>query len=408
MPSNSFKNATQPRNISGLIQLSPSALTPPVGMSADPEFNSLAIAPIPTVLGTVADAARQFYRSSVSQLRMSPLPTQASAAVGAQAQSTVIVTQVSQGGGGSSGSSGINLLVNSMVNPVQNILNITGSGVSYGPGKGQVNISANYQEIEQAGTLKPIEPILNFLAPITVTDNPGNTSSDIAVSVMVGDSGAGGVKGLVPAPAAGSAAAGKFLKADGTFQIPPGTGGAANYQTVQQAGVTKPTEPVLNFLAPFVVTDNPGNTSTDISLDGNSTQTTTVTNSAVAFGSFTNVATLTIAIPATGGTYRIRASYSASCLGSGSLNGIDAWVVDQGSGDTWAYYDFFQSGNMNGATWNVNASDISPHTYAAGAGTITLLLRMQGNHSGSSWTIESSALVGPGTFKFAAVVEAIN
>lgn len=40
---------------------------------------------------------------------------------------------------------------------------------------------------------------------------------------MVGDSGSGGIKGLVPAPAAGDAAAGKYLKADGTFAVPPGT-----------------------------------------------------------------------------------------------------------------------------------------------------------------------------------------
>jgi hypothetical protein len=40
---------------------------------------------------------------------------------------------------------------------------------------------------------------------------------------MVGDSGAGGVMGLVPAPAAGDAAAGKVLKADGTWYVPPAT-----------------------------------------------------------------------------------------------------------------------------------------------------------------------------------------
>lgn len=37
------------------------------------------------------------------------------------------------------------------------------------------------------------------------------------LSSVVGDSGAGGTKGLVPAPAAGDAAALKFLKADGTW-----------------------------------------------------------------------------------------------------------------------------------------------------------------------------------------------
>lgn len=41
---------------------------------------------------------------------------------------------------------------------------------------------------------------------------------------VVGDSGAGGTKGLVPAPGSGDAAAGKYLKADGTFAVPPGTG----------------------------------------------------------------------------------------------------------------------------------------------------------------------------------------
>jgi hypothetical protein len=37
---------------------------------------------------------------------------------------------------------------------------------------------------------------------------------------MVGDSGSGGWSGNVPAPAAGDAAAGKFLKADGTWAVP--------------------------------------------------------------------------------------------------------------------------------------------------------------------------------------------
>ncbi|GEM_PF-2302889 len=37
--------------------------------------------------------------------------------------------------------------------------------------------------------------------------------------VMNGDSGSGGAKGAVPAPAAGDAAAGKFLKADGTWAV---------------------------------------------------------------------------------------------------------------------------------------------------------------------------------------------
>ena len=55
---------------------------------------------------------------------------------------------------------------------------------------------------------------------------------------MVGDSGAGGVKGAVPAPAAGDAVAGKYLLADGTWTVPGGTGAATNnsYVVIGLAG----------------------------------------------------------------------------------------------------------------------------------------------------------------------------
>jgi len=43
------------------------------------------------------------------------------------------------------------------------------------------------------------------------------------LAAFTGDSGEGGVKGLVPAPAAGDAAAGKFLKADGAWAVPAHT-----------------------------------------------------------------------------------------------------------------------------------------------------------------------------------------
>jgi hypothetical protein len=45
------------------------------------------------------------------------------------------------------------------------------------------------------------------------------------LNVVVGDSGSGGTKGLVPNPGAGDASAGKFLKADGTWAVPAGGGG---------------------------------------------------------------------------------------------------------------------------------------------------------------------------------------
>jgi hypothetical protein len=47
------------------------------------------------------------------------------------------------------------------------------------------------------------------------------------VDKMAGDSGSGGTPGVVPAPASGDAAAGKYLKADGTWDVPAGGGGGA-------------------------------------------------------------------------------------------------------------------------------------------------------------------------------------
>lgn len=49
------------------------------------------------------------------------------------------------------------------------------------------------------------------------------TQATVILDAVVGDSGSGGTKGLVPAPSAGDAAAGKFLKADGTWAVATAT-----------------------------------------------------------------------------------------------------------------------------------------------------------------------------------------
>lgn len=55
--------------------------------------------------------------------------------------------------------------------------------------------------------------------------NSAHATATSFLDAMVGDSGSGGTKGLVPAPGSGDTAAGKFLKADGTFAVPPGSSG---------------------------------------------------------------------------------------------------------------------------------------------------------------------------------------
>jgi len=54
------------------------------------------------------------------------------------------------------------------------------------------------------------------------------TEATAELDELIGDAGSGGLKGLVPAPAAGDAAAGKFLKADGTWTAPAGGGGGSS------------------------------------------------------------------------------------------------------------------------------------------------------------------------------------
>jgi hypothetical protein len=65
------------------------------------------------------------------------------------------------------------------------------------------------------------------------------TTATAILNAMVGDSGSGGTKGLVPAPAAGDAAANKYLKADGTWTaISAGSGDIINGGNTTGAAVT--------------------------------------------------------------------------------------------------------------------------------------------------------------------------
>lgn len=71
-------------------------------------------------------------------------------------------------------------------------------------------------------------------------DGTGAYSIPAGGSDMVGDSGAGGVHGLVPAPAAGDTAAGKFLKASGAWAVPAGGGGGTAHYSKEFRIVNPP------------------------------------------------------------------------------------------------------------------------------------------------------------------------
>jgi collagen type VII alpha len=108
---------------------------------------------------------------------------------------------------------------------------------SGGDGTLSVDTNTYLTTASAASTYQPLDSDLTTIAGLTATtDNflqakssawasrtPTQVTADLIA--MVGDSGSGGTKGLVPAPASGDAAASKFLSAAGTWATTPGGGG---------------------------------------------------------------------------------------------------------------------------------------------------------------------------------------
>lgn len=123
---------------------------------------------------------------------------------------------------------------------------------------------------DQLATKQPLDADLTTIAGLTATTNnfiqskssawasrtPAQVTADL--SAMVGDSGSGGTKGLVPAPASGDAAAGKFLKADGTWATTGAGGGTVTSVTSANSDATvetTTTTPVITIVsAPILST----------------------------------------------------------------------------------------------------------------------------------------------------------
>ena len=130
-----------------------------------------------------------------------------------------------------------------------NALDVSGSATV--SGSLTVGGSSVLKSSDIGSTVQAYDNDLNTIAGLTATsDNfiqakssawasrtPTQVTADL--TAMVGDSGSGGTKGLVPAPSAGDAAAGKYLKADGTWASPGGVSdGDKGDITVSGSGAT--------------------------------------------------------------------------------------------------------------------------------------------------------------------------
>lgn len=101
------------------------------------------------------------------------------------------------------------------------------SDVTAGPGSGSQAATIANDAVTNAKAANMAEATIKGRAAGAGAGDPTDLTGTQATAILddfVGDSGAGGTKGLVPAPASGDAAAGKFLKADGSWTAPAGSG----------------------------------------------------------------------------------------------------------------------------------------------------------------------------------------
>lgn len=98
---------------------------------------------------------------------------------------------------------------------------LIGEVIASGPG------IANATLVESAVLGKKLTGFVASAGTVVASDSILQAFQKLAGSLVnfVGDTGSGGVRGLVPAPAAGDGAAHKFLRADGTWAVPAGGGG---------------------------------------------------------------------------------------------------------------------------------------------------------------------------------------
>lgn len=176
-------------------------------------------------------------------------------------------------------------------------------------GAGAVTIEG--QAILTAATGQPLDSDLTTIAGLTATTNnfmqakssawasrtPTQVTADLIP--MVGDSGSGGTQGVVPAPGAGDAAASKFLKADGTWVAPSGSGdfvgpgSSTDNAAVRFDGTTGK----LGQNSTVIIADTTGNISGTqaVGINGTSSGTTTIVANATA-------GTTTVILPAANDT----------------------------------------------------------------------------------------------------------
>jgi hypothetical protein len=227
------------------------------------------------------------------------------------------------------------------------------------------------------------------------------------LTACVGDSGSGGTKGAVPAAGAGDAAAGKFLKADCTFDVPSASGGGGMTDTERQNSLLTLVYQSKLFVGyrRVVKLFADGYKASDGVNSGSSTGYTVTTGSGYVSPATVATAYGTVA-PNAGGTgdrsASITVSASSGLIASGSaVNLVDGSLTENtsdsitltGSRSVGSLPDFIRFDFGVGASKVINEAKWY-RTDTANYGT----WKWQGSNDASSWTdIGSSFTLGGAT-----------
>lgn len=187
------------------------------------------------------------------------------------------------------------------------------------------------------------------------------TQATAMLNAVVGDSGSGGTKGLVPAPGAGDAAAGKFLKADGTFAVPAGGAGSTSYKfrtTCGQGFGDANTQVLLDFEDASTVYDYGINSQPAWSLNASAVTSTTQAK----FGSRSLDASAGLGGANTPST-------SSNILGNGAFT-VEFWLYTGSSvrGNSYGIAGNDASGSNN---WGIGTSGNNLRWFASGSSILS-------------------------------------